>query len=133
MIFASDIYVDKESQKELTKKRLIPLGENGIFRLPLYVIYFPEKGNRPEFCRIEFLHFKYYYNHEPLVIGFAISEENALCIVKDIIEQTYESGDETLNYRAFIERCSETVDDLSDVRGMFVIDPKAILDEDDEP
>ena len=116
----------------MTKKHLIPIAGKGIFRLPLYVVYFPEKGNRPEYCKIEFLHFKYYDSHEPFVIGFASEEENALAIVKDIVEQTLQSGDEELNYRAFIEKSSEKVDDLSKVRGMFIIDPKAIFEEEEE-
>ena len=130
MIFASDLYVDKESQKMLTKKHLIPIAGKGIFRLPLYAVYFPEKGNRPEYCKIEFLHFQYYDRHEPFVIGLASDEENALAIVKDIVEQTFQSGDDELDYRAFIERCSDPVDDLSKVRGLFIIDPKVIFDED---
>lgn len=130
MIFASDLYVDKKSQKMLTKKHLIPIAGKGIFRLPLYAVYFPEKGNRPEYCKIEFLHFKYYDRHEPFVIGLASDEENALAIVKDIVEQTFQSGDDELDYRAFIERYSDSVDDLSKVRGLFVIDPKVIFDED---
>ncbi len=130
MIFASDLYVDKKSQKMLTKKHLIPIAGKGIFRLPLYAVYFPEKGNRPEYCKIEFLHFKYYDRHEPFVIGLASDEENALAIVKDIVEQTFQSGDDELDYRAFIERYSDPVDDLAKVRGLFVIDPKVIFDED---
>ena len=130
MIFASDLYVDKKSQKMLTKKHLIPIAGKGIFRLPLYAVYFPEKGNRPEYCKIEFLHFQYYDRHEPFVIGLASDEENALAIVKDIVEQTFQSGDDELDYRAFIERYSDPVDDLSKVRGLFVIDPKVIFDED---
>ena len=94
MIFASDLYVDKKSQKMLTKKHLIPIAGKGIFRLPLYAVYFPEKGNRPEYCKIEFLHFKYYDRHEPFVIGLASDEENALAIVKDIVEQLRGIGGE---------------------------------------
>lgn len=131
MIFASDLYVDEESRKMLTKKHLIPITGKGIFRLPLYCVYFPEKGTRPEYSRIEFLHFPYFDRHEPYVFGFAGSEENALAIVKDVVEQTFESGDESLNYRAFIERFSDPVDDLSKVRGMFVIDPDVIFEEED--
>ena len=46
------------------------------------------------------------------MIGLASDEENALAIVKDIVEQTFPSGDDELDYRAFIERYSDPVDDL---------------------
>ena len=122
MLYTSNLYVDEQSANILIEHKKNPDADEKIFKLPLIGIYFPEEGDRPEYCEVQYLKWRYYGRHNPTVIGFAIDSDNAKAVLKDIVERTARRDPE-LNYRKYVESESDIVPSFDDVKGFFLITP----------
>ena len=131
MFYASNLYVDDESADILIEQKRKEDADESVYKLPLTCIYFPEESDRPEYCEIRYLKWRYYSRHNPTVIGFAIDADHANAILKDIIERTAKR-DPNLDYRAYIEAESDIVSSFDDVKGFFLVTPSEDDIEDEE-
>ena len=131
MLYSTTLYVDEKSNKVLHKKRLFKIGKKKLYKLPLVCIYFPEKGERPEFTLLENLRYDYFKRHLPRAIGFAENEANAQSIVTFLIEQVYKNDPE-LHYRKFFEENYEFTNHFSEVKTFVEIKKDSGKDEDDD-
>lgn len=123
MLFTTNLYLDEKSNKLLHKKKLFPFSKRKIYRLPLFCVYFPENGERMEFTEIKNLDYPYFHHHRPIVTGFASSEENAIAILRSMIESTYKS-DPDLNYREYYLNSREPVERFSGVSSFTIVKPR---------
>ena len=124
MKFLSTLLVDEKSNKVLTKKRLVSLKEKKLYKLPLICIYFAAQGARPEFTDIKNLNFPYFHRNEPIVLGFAESEKDAIGIVKRFVKDVY-AYDTELNYRKYIEQY-EIAEVFSRIKKYEIVDDEEI-------
>ena len=130
MKYLKKVYADEKSKKTLTKKRLVSLKEKKLYKLPLVCIYIPSNGERPEFTVIENLNYPYFHRNEPLVIGFAESEHNAIAIVKRFIKDVYKK-DVNLGYRDYTDSAGIT-DAFSGIENYELIRSDEISEEFEE-
>ena len=115
MLYSTTLFVDEKSNKILHKKRLFKIGKKKLYKLPLLCIYFPEKGERPEYTLLENLRYDYFKRHLPRAVGFAENEAGAQTIVKFLIEQVYQT-DPALHYRNFFEKNYDFTNHFSEVK-----------------
>ena len=130
MKFSTNVYVDENSKKILTKKRLFSLKEKKLYKLPLICIYIPANGDRPEFTEISNLIYPYFQRNEPIVIGFAGSERPAIAIVKHFIKEVYKA-DANLAYKEHVQSVG-TNDGFTPNQNYVLIDNDEIKKEFDE-
>ncbi len=130
MRFSTNLFLDEKSNKLLHKRKLLPFSKRKIYRLPLFCVYFPENGHRMEFTEIKNLNYPYFHHHRPIVAGFASSESGAIAILRTIIEDTYKT-DTNLNYRDYVLRSGNTVENFSEVISYTIVPPMKEDEEDD--
>ncbi len=105
MKFIDDLYLGPRAAKK--EKRLIKKIKKGSFFSGAYVICLPEDSNEPlEYIDSRFLSQDYYKRHEPLIIGIAADEDEAMELVNDIIKDCMEKTG-SLNVRCFTEELAK--------------------------